>query len=93
MDIAKRILQLCEEREISIYKLADLSCLTQSTVQNIVSGRNSSVLVSTLERICAGLEITMSDFFNEDKKIDLPLEAMQELKAYEDYLRNKYSKK
>ena len=90
MDIAKRILYLCDENKISVYKLADISEVTQSTVHNIVSGRNVSMLVSTLEKICVGLGITMKEFFDEDAKQDLPLEALKELRAFEEYLRNKY---
>jgi transcriptional regulator with XRE-family HTH domain len=93
MDIAKRIIQLCEERNISIYKLADLSCLTQSTLQNIVSGRNTSILVSTLEKICNGLDITLIEFFSETEPPTLPPEGLKELKAYEEYLINKYNAK
>lgn len=96
MDIAKRIIELCEERNISIYKLADLSCLTQSTVQNIISKRNNSVLVSTLEKICAGIGITMAEFFtdeNKKAKSDLPFEAQQELRKFEEFLSWKYNVK
>jgi transcriptional regulator with XRE-family HTH domain len=93
MDIAKRIMNLCEERNISIYKLAEMSCLTQSTVQNIVSGRNASMLVSTLEKICSGLDITLAEFFIVNRKPTLPPEGIKELKAYEAYLIEKYKQK
>jgi transcriptional regulator with XRE-family HTH domain len=35
-----RILELCEERNITVNKLATMSGVTQSTLNNIVSGRN-----------------------------------------------------
>lgn len=59
----QRIRQLCEERNITLNKLAILSGITQSTLNNIASGRNHSVTVSTLQKICDGLEITIRDFF------------------------------
>ncbi|MBR2324438.1 MAG: helix-turn-helix transcriptional regulator [Clostridia bacterium] len=59
----QRIRQLCEERNITLNKLAILSGITQSTLNNIVGGRNHSVTVSTLQKICDGLEITIRDFF------------------------------
>ena len=59
----QRIRQLCEERNITLNKLAILSGITQSTLNNIASGRNHSVTVSTLHKICDGLEITIRDFF------------------------------
>ena len=44
-----RILQLCEERNLSVNKLSSISGVTQSTVNNIISGRNHSTTVSRAE--------------------------------------------
>lgn len=38
--VKARILQLCQERNLSINKLSHMSGVTQSTVNNIISGRN-----------------------------------------------------
>mgnify|MGYP003301549425 FL=1 len=59
-----RILELCRERELSVNKLSALCGLTQSTINNIVSGRNNSATVATVKKICDGLEISVPDFFN-----------------------------
>lgn len=59
----ERIIELCTERNITINKLAIMSGVTQSTLNNIVSGRNNSVTVSTLKKLCDGLEISITDFF------------------------------
>ena len=59
----ERILELCAQRDITVNKLAILSGVTQSTLNNIVSGRNHSVTVSTLKKLCDGLEISITDFF------------------------------
>lgn len=59
-----RIAQLCQENRITINKLANISGITQSTLNNIMSGRNYSTTVSTVQKICDGLEITLLDFFN-----------------------------
>ena len=59
-----RILELCKQKEITINKLATICGITQSTLNNIVSGRNHSTTVSTVQKICDGLEITITDFFN-----------------------------
>ena len=58
-----RILQLCQERNIPINKLSGISGVTQSTVNNIVSGRNNSTTVSTIQKLCDGLGITINAFF------------------------------
>ena len=61
-----RITQLCKERNITINRLANISGVTQSTVNNIIGGRNNSTTVSTVKKLCDGLEITICDFFNTD---------------------------
>ena len=59
-----RILELFRERDLSMNKLSGMCGLTQSTINNIVSGRNNSATVSTIKKICDGLEITIQEFFD-----------------------------
>ncbi len=72
--VRKRIFQLCEQRNISVNKLSDMSGVTQSTVNNIVSGRNNSTTVSTIQKLCDGLGITIDDFFHCELFTDLEQE-------------------
>ena len=58
-----RILELCTENNITVNKLATISGLTQSTLNNIVGGRNNSTTISTIKKICDGLDISVSEFF------------------------------
>lgn len=58
-----RIIELCNENNITINKLATVSGITQSTLNNIVNGRNNSTTVSTIKKICDGLNISIVDFF------------------------------
>lgn len=62
--VRERILELCRERELSINKLCSMSGVTQSTVNNIISGRNRSATVSTIQKLCDGLGITIEEFFH-----------------------------
>ena len=64
--VKERILQLCQERDLSINKLSNMSGVTQSTVNNIVSGRNRSTTISTIKKLCDGLGITIEDFFHSE---------------------------
>lgn len=64
--VRERIIQLCDERHITVNRLALLCGITQSTLNNIVSGRNNSTTVSTVKKICDGLEISITDFFASD---------------------------
>ena len=61
-----RIIQLCQEHNMSINKLSSISGVTQSTVNNIVSGRNNSATVSTIKKLCDGLGITIDEFFHSE---------------------------
>ena len=61
-----RILELCRERNITVNKLSTISGITQSTLNNIISGRNNSATVSTIKKICDGLEIRIIDFFDSE---------------------------
>ncbi len=69
-----RILELCKEHHITVNKLATVSGITQSTLNNIVSGRNNSTTVSTVKKICDGLNIEIEDFFTSSLFKDLEQE-------------------
>ena len=69
-----RIKELCRDRGITINKLSIISGITQSTLNNIVSGRNHSLTVSTLKKICDGLEISVIDFFKTEAFLSLEQE-------------------
>ena len=58
-----RIIDLCKKNGISVNKLATESGITQSTLSNIISGRNNSTTISTIKKICDGLGITIQEFF------------------------------
>ena len=62
--IKNRILELCDKRNFTVNKLCDMSGVTQSTVNNLISGRNKSMTISTVKKLCDGLEITLGEFFS-----------------------------
>ena len=72
--VKERILELCQEKNISINKLSTMSGVTQSTVNNIVSGRNRSATISTIKKLCDGLGTTIEQFFDSDLFRDLDQE-------------------
>ncbi len=61
-----RIIELCKKNNITINKLATISGITQSTLSNIISGRNNSTTVSTVKKLCDGLEISVQEFFSSE---------------------------
>lgn len=74
--IRLRILQLCGQRDITINALARMSGITQSTLNNITCGRNNSTTISTLLKICDGLEMTLLEFFDCELFYDLEQEVV-----------------
>lgn len=64
--VRRRILELCVEYHITVNELSKMSGVTQSTVQNIVSGRNNSTTISTIKKLCDGLGITIQKFFDSE---------------------------
>ncbi len=74
--VRERIIELCQEQDISINKLSNISGVTQSTVNNIVSGRNRSATISTIKKLCDGFGITIQDFFESELFYDLEQEIV-----------------
>lgn len=62
MDTLCRIKQLLDEKNWSMYKLSKASGVAQSTLSNMFS-RNNVPSIGTLEDICNGFGITLSQFF------------------------------
>ncbi len=74
--ISQRILELCNERNITVGKLCSTAGTTASTVHDIVTGETKNPRVFTLKKLCDALGITLSEFFdtpefnNMDQEID-----------------------
>lgn len=63
--VSAKLLKICKDKNISINKLATISCLTQSTLENIVNCNSKNPKLLTIIRICDGLDITLSEFFDD----------------------------
>ena len=62
--VKNRILYLCEEKRITINKLATESGVAPSTIKNILYGKSQNPGIVTLKMLCVGLGISLIDFFN-----------------------------
>ncbi len=69
-----RIQELCKQENITLNRLATVCGITQSTLNNIISGRNNSATVSTIKKICDGLNMTVIEFFQSSLFEDLEQE-------------------
>ena len=64
--VKNRILQLLEERKMSIYKLAMESAVPPSSIKNILYGKSQNPGIVTLKMLCDGFGITLVEFFDTD---------------------------
>lgn len=62
--IIDRIYNLCNERNITINKLSIICGMTQSTLNSIINTGSNDPKLSTIKKICDGLEITLAHFFD-----------------------------
>lgn len=60
----KRIQTLCAQRQISINKLATLSGVKQSTLDNIVRGLTKNPKAKTLHKIALAFNMTLAEFLD-----------------------------
>ena len=62
--IAKRIRQLCNERNITPNGLANISAVPQATIKSILNGESKNPGTVTIKKLCDGFEITLGEFFS-----------------------------
>ncbi len=65
--VKNRILQLCEERRITINRLASICALPPSSLKAILYGRSKNPKLATIKIICDGLDMTLAEFFDTDE--------------------------
>lgn len=76
MDTNDRLKQLLDERGWSMYRLSKNCGLSESTISNIYK-RNTVPSITTLESICSGFGITLSQFFADGEMVELTPELKE----------------
>jgi len=71
MDILNRIKQLRDERDWSNYRLAKEAQISEGSLNNLFRLNNQST-IPTLEAICTGFDISLSQFFAEGNESSIP---------------------
>ena len=61
--VRERLLELLEEKRMSIHKLAMESSVPPSTIKNILYGKSVNPGIVTLKMLCDGLNISLPEFF------------------------------
>jgi len=62
--VARRIYELCDERDWAPNHLANVSAVPQATIKSILNGESSNPGIVTIKKLCDGFEITLSEFFS-----------------------------
>lgn len=63
--VQQRIINLADEKNITVHKLALNSGLSYSTISSFIKGKCDSITLTTLLHICEGSGIGLKDFFND----------------------------
>lgn len=82
MDVIKKLNELRLERDLSVYRLSELSEINQSTLANTFS-RGTMPSITNLEKICKAMGITLSQFFSEsDEEVFITKQEGKLLTSY-----------
>ena len=74
----KRIKSLCKQRGIAINKLATMSGVNQSTLDNIVRGITKDPRVKTLHKVAIAFNMTLAEFLDFDELNDYSFEDAED---------------
>lgn len=72
--VAKRILELCEERDIAVNALASSAGISPSTVYSMLNNKSKNPGIVSIKKLCDGLDISIRQFFDSDIFDDLEQE-------------------
>jgi len=64
--VKKRFEELCFERNLNFCKLASISGVPYTTVKSIFYGQSNNPGISTIKKLCDGLNISITEFFNTE---------------------------
>ena len=62
--IAKRLLQICEEQNITVNRLCTLSGVSHTTIQDIITGKSKNITLKTIHRLAVGLNMTVAELLD-----------------------------
>ncbi len=64
--VANRLLELCEQKRLSVNALARASAVPPSTLKNIINGGSQNAGIVTIKKLCDGMDISLFDFFDAE---------------------------
>ena len=80
MDYGTRLRQMRKSKKFSIYRLHEITGLSQGHISELEKGKNQPT-IETLQRLLTPMGISLSEFFNENDEISYLNEREKELVA------------
>jgi len=62
--VVRRFRTICNERNIKINELANLSGVTPSTAYSMMNEQRRDISIITIKKLCDGLDISLGEFFS-----------------------------
>ena len=75
--VAERIIKLCNQKNIAINALANISGISPSTLYSVLNEKSQNLGIVTIKKLCDGLEISLREFFDNDIFDDIEQEIKQ----------------
>ncbi len=72
--VANRFCQICKKQKIKINELANRSGVTPSTVYSMLDPKRRDISITTIKKLCDGLDISLGEFFDSEFFADLEQE-------------------
>ncbi|MBE6694566.1 MAG: helix-turn-helix transcriptional regulator [Ruminococcaceae bacterium] len=64
--VAKRVAKLLKEKNMTQYRLEQVSGVQHGSMQCIMNGRNKTVTLSTVIMLASGFEMSLSEFLDDE---------------------------
>ena len=62
--VVLRFQQICDQRGIKTNELANISGVTPSTVYSMMDVSRRDLSITTIKKLCDGLDMTLGEFFS-----------------------------
>ena len=63
--LAKRINNLLNQNNMTVYRLIKITCLNEKTINDILKGQSKDVKASTIIAIASAFDMSLSQFFGD----------------------------
>lgn len=64
--VEKRIIELCNERDIAVNELANIAGVPPSTVYSMLNDKSKNPGIVSIKKVCNGLDISIKEFFSSE---------------------------